>query len=133
MADRSDENKKQLSIEELNAWNVEKLQKYLKNRGVVITSDTRKRDLVSKVYHARSIFFAYLALPVLVTFHYQGASNINCSAIVFILEVCRLSLPVSSATYDVTFKTKKTCLFPWSCVQMVENVSDNLGHNGRSR
>ena len=51
MADRSDENKKEFSIEELNAWNVEKLQKYLKNRGV-ITTDTRKRDLVSKVYHA---------------------------------------------------------------------------------
>ena len=44
MADRSDENKKEFSIEELNAWNVEKLRKYLKNRGVVITSDTRKRD-----------------------------------------------------------------------------------------
>ena len=52
MADRSDENKKEFSIEELNAWNVEKLRKYLKNRGVVITTDTRKRDLVSKVYHA---------------------------------------------------------------------------------
>ena len=26
--------------------------KYFKNQGVVITSDTRKRDLVSKVYHA---------------------------------------------------------------------------------
>ena len=52
MADRSDENKKEFSIEELNAWNVEKLRKYLKNRGVVITTDTRKRDLVSNVYHA---------------------------------------------------------------------------------
>jgi len=52
MTDRSDENKKEFSIEELNAWNVEKLWKYLKNRGVVITTDTRKRDLVSKVYHA---------------------------------------------------------------------------------
>ena len=36
----------------MNAWIVEKLRKYLKNRGVVITSDTRTRDLVSKVYHA---------------------------------------------------------------------------------
>ena len=52
MADRSDQNKKEFSIEELNAWNVEKLRKYLKNRGVVIITDTRKRDLVSKVYHA---------------------------------------------------------------------------------
>ena len=52
MADRSDEGKKEFSIEELNTWNVEKLRKYLKNRGVVITTDTRKRDLVSKVYHA---------------------------------------------------------------------------------
>ena len=63
MADRPDENKKELSIEELTAWNVEKLQKYLKNRGVVITSDTRKRDLVSNVYHARSIFFRLLSPP----------------------------------------------------------------------
>ena len=79
-------------------------------------------------------FFAYLALPVLVTFHCQDASNINCSTIVFILEVYRLSLPVSSPAYDVTFQSKKaTCLFPCSCVQMVENVSDNLGHYGRSK
>ena len=52
MADRSDENKKEFSIEELIAWNVEKLPKYLKNRGVNITTDTRKHELVSKVYHA---------------------------------------------------------------------------------
>lgn len=52
MADQSDENKKEFSIEELNAWNIKKLQKYLKSRGVVITTDTLKRDLVSKVYHA---------------------------------------------------------------------------------
>ena len=52
MADRSDENKKEFSIEELNARHVKKLRKYLKNQGVVITTDTRKRDLVSKVYHA---------------------------------------------------------------------------------
>ena len=51
MADRSDENKKEFSVEEMNAWNIEKQQKYLKNRGVVITTDTRKRDLVLKVYH----------------------------------------------------------------------------------
>ena len=51
MADRSNENKKEFSIEELNVWNVEKLRKYLKNRGVVITTDTRKRELISKVYH----------------------------------------------------------------------------------
>ena len=52
MADQSDENKKEFSIEELNAWNVDKLRKYLKNRGAIITTDTRKRDLVSKVYRA---------------------------------------------------------------------------------
>ena len=52
MADRWDENKKEFSIEELNARHVKKLRKYLKNQGVVITTDTRKRDLVSKVYHA---------------------------------------------------------------------------------
>ena len=52
MADRSDENKKEFSIDELNARHVKKLRKYLKNQGVVITTDTRKRDLVLKVYHA---------------------------------------------------------------------------------
>ena len=49
MAHWSDENRKEFSIEELNAWNIEKLRK---NRDVVVTSDTRKSDLVSKVYHA---------------------------------------------------------------------------------
>ena len=62
MADRSDQNKKEFSIEELNAWNVEKLRKYLKNRGVVIITDTRKRDLVSKVYHS-----CRLDLPLCIT------------------------------------------------------------------
>ena len=33
-------------------WNVEKLRKYLKDRGIVMTGDTRKRDLISKVYYA---------------------------------------------------------------------------------
>ena len=33
-------------------WNVEKLRKYLKYRGIVITGVTRKRDLISKVYYA---------------------------------------------------------------------------------
>ena len=33
-------------------WNAEKLRKYLKDRGIVITGDTRKRDLISKVYYA---------------------------------------------------------------------------------
>ena len=98
LADRSNENKKEFSIEELNAWNGQKLRTYLKNRGVVISCDTRKRDLVPKVYHARSFVFAYLAVPVLVIFHCQGTSNINCSITFFIFDVCRLSLPVSSAT-----------------------------------
>ena len=36
-------------------WNVEKLRKYLKHRGIVITGDTRKRDLIiSKVYYYAS-------------------------------------------------------------------------------
>ena len=35
-----------VSEEELNLWNVEKLRKYLKNRGIVITGDTRERDLI---------------------------------------------------------------------------------------
>ena len=33
-------------------WNVEKLRKYSKDRGIVITGDTRKPDLISKVYYA---------------------------------------------------------------------------------
>ena len=99
-----DENKEELSIEELNAWNVEKLQKYLNKIGallspVILVNATWFRKFIMFV----QFFSSYLALPVLVTFHYQGASNINCSTIVFICEVCCLSLPVSSATYDVTF------------------------------
>ena len=33
-------------------WNVEKLRKYLKYRGIVITGVTRKRNLISKLYYA---------------------------------------------------------------------------------
>ena len=40
------------SLEELNVWKVEKLQKYLKDHGIVITGNTRKGNLVSKVYYA---------------------------------------------------------------------------------
>ena len=47
MGDQPDENTKEFSKEELNVWNAEKLQKYLKDRGIVITGDTRKRDLIS--------------------------------------------------------------------------------------
>ena len=47
MGDQPDENTKEFSKEELNVWNVEKLRKYLKDRGIVITGDTRKRDLIS--------------------------------------------------------------------------------------
>ena len=36
----------EFSKEELNVWNVEKLRKYLKERSIVITGDTRKRDLI---------------------------------------------------------------------------------------
>ena len=39
-------------MEELNVWNVEKLRKYLKYRGIAIVNDTRKPDLLLKVYHA---------------------------------------------------------------------------------
>ena len=51
MGDQPDEKTKEFSKEELNVWNVEKLRKYLKYRGIVITGDTRKRDLISKVYY----------------------------------------------------------------------------------
>ena len=47
MGDQPDENTKEFSKEELNVWNVEKLRKYLKDRGIVITGDTRKRNLIS--------------------------------------------------------------------------------------
>ena len=52
MADQPDENTKDFSMEELNVWNVEKLRKYLRNRGIAIANDTQKPDLFLKVYHA---------------------------------------------------------------------------------
>ena len=52
MGDQPDENTKEFSKEELNVWNVEKLRKYLKDCVIVITGNTRKRDLISKVYYA---------------------------------------------------------------------------------
>ena len=42
----------EFSKEELNVWNVEKLRKYLKERSIVITGDTRKRDLIPKVNYS---------------------------------------------------------------------------------
>ena len=39
-------------MEELEGRNVEKLQKYLRNRGIAIANDTRKPDLLLKVYYA---------------------------------------------------------------------------------
>ena len=42
----------EFSMEELNVWNVEKLRKYLRNRGNAVANDTRKPDLFLKVYHA---------------------------------------------------------------------------------
>ena len=59
MDDQSDENTKEFSMEELNVWNVEKQRKYLKNRGIAISNDTRKPDLLLKVYHA-----SWLHLPL---------------------------------------------------------------------
>ena len=49
MGDQADENMKEFSKEELNVWNVEKLRKNLKDRGVFITGITRKPDLCT--YH----------------------------------------------------------------------------------
>ena len=37
MGDQLDESMEEFSKEELNVWNVEKLRKYLKDRGIVIT------------------------------------------------------------------------------------------------
>ena len=48
MDDQPDENTKEFSMEELNVWNVEKLRKYLKYRGIAIVNDTR----IARVYHA---------------------------------------------------------------------------------
>lgn len=57
MADKQDENTiKEFSIEELNVWNVVKLRTYLKNHGIVIAGDTRKRELVTKVFQATFTF-----------------------------------------------------------------------------
>ena len=46
MDDQPDENTKEFSMEELNVWNVEKLRKYLKYRGIAIVNDTRIARLV---------------------------------------------------------------------------------------
>ena len=46
MDDQPDENTKEFSMEELNVWNVEKLRKYLKYRGIAIANDTRIARLV---------------------------------------------------------------------------------------
>ena len=42
---------------------MERREKYLKNRGVVITTDTRKRDLISKVYHACRLALKNKTMP----------------------------------------------------------------------
>ena len=55
MGDQPDEKTKEFSKGELNVWNVEKFRKYLKYRGVAITGDTRKRDVISKVYYASQL------------------------------------------------------------------------------
>ena len=47
MGDQPDENTKEFSKEEFNVWNVKKLRKYLKDRDIVISGDTRKCDLIS--------------------------------------------------------------------------------------
>ena len=52
MADQPNKNTKEFSMEEVNVWNVEKLQKYLRNCGIAIANDTRKPNLLLKVYHA---------------------------------------------------------------------------------
>ena len=57
MADQQDENTKEFSREELNVWNVEKLRTYLKNCGIVIAGDTRKRELATKVFYASWLQF----------------------------------------------------------------------------
>ena len=35
--------------------------------------------------------------------HFQGASNINCSTVVFIVDVCRFSQPFSSNKFSNTY------------------------------
>ena len=47
MVDQPDENTKEFNKEELTVWKVEKLRKYLKDRAIVITGDTRNRHLIS--------------------------------------------------------------------------------------
>ena len=48
MDDQPDEKTKEFSKEELNLWSVEELRTYLKYRGIVITVDTRKRDVFQR-------------------------------------------------------------------------------------
>ena len=71
MDDQQDENTKEFSMEELNVWNVEKLRKYLKNRGIAIVNGTRKPDLLLKVYHA-----SRLHLPLCSTIKEQDDGQI---------------------------------------------------------
>ena len=70
MADQPDENTKEFSMEELEGRNVEKLRKYLRNRGIAIANDTRKPDLLLKVYYA-----SRLHLPLCSTKEQRRCSN----------------------------------------------------------
>ena len=67
MADQHDENTKEFSREELNVWNIEKLRTYLKIRGIVIASDTRKCELATKVSYV-----SRLHLPLCSTEEQEG-------------------------------------------------------------
>ena len=58
MDDQPDENTKEFSLEELNVWNVEKLRKYLKYRGIAIANDTRVARLVIESLPCFSATFA---------------------------------------------------------------------------
>ena len=58
MDDQPDENTKEFSMEELNVWNVEKLRKYLKCRGIAIVNDTRIARLVIESLPCFSATFA---------------------------------------------------------------------------
>ena len=72
MADQPDENTKEFSMEEPEGRNVEKLRKYLRNRGIAIANDTRKPDLLLKVYYA-----SRLHLPLCSTKEKRRCPNCN--------------------------------------------------------
>ena len=60
MDDQPDENTKEFSMEELNVWNVEKLRKYLKYRGIAIANDTHISRIARLVIGKFTMLLGYI-------------------------------------------------------------------------